>query len=109
MWITVDDAVFSTLTANCVETDYMVYCDVIAGVDLQSGHPSVLNIVNITTEYDPIVSDPLADETFYNLGPPKIITVQSGIYVSDEPDSMILLDGYNAPDVSQPAVMRPYG
>jgi hypothetical protein len=109
MWVTVGGNVFSSLTGSCVETDYMIYCDVEAGVDLQTGQPAVLNVINVTTSYDPVVSNPVADETYYNLGPPVITTVQSGIYVSDAPDNMILLDGYNAPDAVQPAVLRPYG
>lgn len=104
-----DGGVFSTLTSRCVQTDYEIYCDVEAGVDLQSGAPPVLNLVNVSTEYDPIIADPLADDTYYNLGPPKVINVVSGIYVSDEPETMILLDGYNAPDSNAPAVLRPNG
>jgi hypothetical protein len=108
MWVASSGGVFSTLTTRCVETDYEVYCDVQAGVDLESGNPPVLNVIHVTTSYLPQVQVAEGDDlsALYS-GPPKNTHVKAGIYVSDKPAEFILLDGYNASTRAAPAVIRP--
>jgi hypothetical protein len=111
MWITTPAGIFSELTGSCVETDYTVTCDVIAGTDLESGDPPVLNVINVTTVYTPppVEIPILDDETpFTSVGAqPQNIHVTGSLYVSVVPDEMILFDGYNAKSIAEPAIFRP--
>jgi hypothetical protein len=88
--IRVDDAIFTDLTSRCNADDYIVTCDVIAGVDLQSGDPPVLNTFHAVTTYRGID-----------------VQVKRGIFITDLPDVFLTLDGYEGVTPELPTVFRP--
>jgi hypothetical protein len=104
MWIEANDATFSTLTARCEEEDYRIYCDVEAGVDLLTGDPAVLNIINIITNYT-VPRD--TTESYITIDIVKQIHTKAAIFIANVPRNFILIDGYNADDPNTPAVFRP--
>lgn len=108
MWIEANGEIITQLTDRAVETEYDIYCDVIAGEDLLSGDPAVLNIVNVTTDYLPQIKLEDDDDLIVPYdGAPRTTHVQAGVYIANTPNEFILLDGYNAPNIDQPAVIRP--
>jgi hypothetical protein len=88
--VRVDDSIITDLTSRCLTENYVITCDVTAGVDLQSGDPAVLNVFHITTEVNGVAYQ-----------------AKHGIWVSDEIDTMIILDGYIADSSGSPVVFRP--
>lgn len=108
MWVSdIEGHTIATLTDRCVETDYLVTCDVTAGVDLKAGDPPVLNIINVATEYAPPLLDQETASPTNPAARPKDIKVTGAVFVSSVPDVMITLDGFNASDSGSPTVFRP--
>ena len=106
MWITSGDATVVDLTNRCVESTYEVYCDVQAGVDLVSGDPAVLNIVNVSMSYLPSFEEDISDVPSTQRTA-KAYHVEAGVYIADAPTNFILFDGYNAQHEHLPYVFRP--
>jgi hypothetical protein len=86
-WITVDGEVFADLTDRCFEESTYAYVDVVAGTDLESGAPPVLNVIHFSTSFD---------------------TTKVGTWVADvQAVSVITMDGYDGRSANNPYVYRP--